>query len=58
MDPKDKDGASPTVSKKSAYNAGDAGDASSILGSGRSSGEGHGKLFQYSFWENPMDKEV
>ena len=38
--------------KASAYNAGDLG---SILGSGRSSGEGNGNPLQYSCLENPMD---
>ena len=33
-----------------------AGDEASIPGSGRSSGEGHGNLLQYSFLGNPMDK--
>ena len=37
--------------KASAYNVGDPG---SILGSGRSSGEGHGNPLQYSCLENPM----
>ena len=40
-------------------NAGDARDAGhqgSILGSGRSPGEGHGKPHQYSCLENPMDE--
>ena len=32
------------------------GDAVSIPGSGRSSGEGHGNPFQYSCLENPMDR--
>ena len=39
-------------SKESACNAGDAG---SIPGSRRSSGEGHGNPLQYSCLENPMD---
>ena len=39
--------------KKSAYNAGDPG---SILETGRSSGEGNGKLLQYSCLENPMER--
>ena len=39
--------------KKSAYNAGDLG---SILGLGRSCGEGHGNPLQYSCLENPMDR--
>jgi len=38
--------------KASAYNAG---DLSSIPGSGRSPGEGNGNPFQYSCLENPMD---
>ena len=40
-------------SKESASNAGDPG---LIPGSGRSSGEGNGYLFQYSFLENFMDR--
>ena len=38
--------------KESACNAGDLG---SILGSGRSPGEGNGNPLQYSCLENPMD---
>ena len=38
--------------------AGDAGDMSSILGSGRSPGKGNGNLVQYSYLENPMDRGV
>ena len=38
--------------KASAYNAGDLG---SILGSGRSPGEGNGNPLQYSCLENSMD---
>ena len=38
--------------------AGDESDLSSIPGLGRSSGEGHGKPFQYSCLENPMDREA
>ena len=38
--------------KASAYNAGDPG---SILGSGRSPGEGNGNPLQYSCLENSMD---
>ena len=34
----------------------DAGDLGSVLGSGRSPGEGSGNLFQYSCLENPMDR--
>ena len=33
-----------------------AGDVSSIPGSGRSTGEGHGNPLQYSFMKNPMDR--
>jgi len=33
-----------------------AGDPGSISVSGRSPGEGHGNLLQYSFLENPMDR--
>ena len=39
--------------KASAYNAGDPG---SILGLGRSPGEGNGNPLQYSCLENPMDR--
>ena len=38
---------------KTACNAGDLG---SIPGSGRSPGEGHGSLLQYSCLENSMDR--
>ena len=37
-------------------NAGDARDAGSILGLGRSPGGGHGNQLQYSCLENPMDR--
>ena len=37
-------------------NAGDSGDTGLIPGQGRSSGEGHGNLFQYLCLENPMDR--
>ena len=40
-------------SKESARNAGDPG---SVLGSGRSHGEGHGNLLQYSCLENSMNR--
>ena len=43
-------------SKESACNAGDSGNSDLILASGRSPGEGHGNLFQYSCLENHMDK--
>ena len=41
--------------KVSAYNAGDPG---SIPGLGRSPGEGNGNPLQYSYLENPMDREA
>ena len=37
-------------------NAEDVRDAGSIPGSGRSPGEGHDNLFQYSCLENPTDR--
>ena len=39
--------------KEPAYNAG---DVASVLGSGRSPGEGNGNPLQYSCLENPMEK--
>ena len=36
--------------------AGDAGDAGSIPGPGRSPGGGHGNSLQYSCLENPTDR--
>ena len=39
-------------------NAGDAGDAGSIPGWGRSPGGGNSKPLQYSCLENPMDRET
>ena len=44
------------VVKNLPVNAGDAGDAGSITGLGRSLGGGHGNLLQYSCLENPMDR--
>ena len=44
------------MGKESACNAGDAGDEGSILGLGRSPGEGHGDPLQYFCQENPMDR--
>ena len=44
------------MGKESACNAGDVADASSIPGSGRSPGEGHGHPLQYSSLEDPMDR--
>ena len=37
-------------------NVRDAGDGSSIPGSGRSPGGGHGNSLQYSYLQNPMDR--
>ena len=37
-------------------NGGDARDAGSMSGSGRSHGEGNGNPLQYSYLENPMDR--
>ena len=39
-------------------NTGDAGEAGSIPGLGRSPGEGKGNPLQYSCLENPMDRGV
>ena len=44
------------VEKKPPANAGDAGDAGLIPGSGRAPGEGNGNPLQYSCLDNPMDK--
>ena len=44
------------VVKKSPANAGDAGDAGSIPGSGRSPGGGHGNPLQFSCLESLMDR--
>jgi len=44
-------------SKESTYNGGDAGDKSSIPGSGRTPGGGHDNLLQYSCLENGVYKE-
>ena len=38
--------------------AGDAREAGSIPGSGRSPGGGHGNPLQYSYLENPMDRRA
>ena len=45
-------------SKESARYAGAAEDVVLIPGLGRSSGEGHGNLLQYSCLEDPMDRGV
>ena len=39
-------------------NAGDIRDTGLIPGSGRSTGGGHGNPLQYSWLENPMDREA
>ena len=44
------------MSKESTCCAGDAGDASSIPGLGRSLGEGRGNPLQYSCLGNPKDR--
>ena len=44
------------VLKNPPANAGDLRDLGLIPGSGRTSGEGHGNLLQYSCLENPMDR--
>ena len=44
--------------KEPACKAGVAGDTGSIPGSGRSPGEGHGNLLQYSCLENTMDRKA
>ena len=46
------------VVKNLPSNAGDVTDMDSIPGSGRSWGEGHGNLLQYSCLENTMDRGV
>ena len=45
-----------SVGKESACNAGDAGEAGSIPGSGRSLGGGYSNSLQYSCMENPMSR--
>ena len=42
--------------KNAPANAGDVRDASSIPGSGKSPGGGHGNPLQYSCLKNPMDR--
>ena len=44
--------------KNSSANVGDAGDAGSIPGLGRSPGGGNGNPLQYSCLENPMDRRA
>ena len=48
----------PLAVKNLPANAGDIREEGSIPGSGRSPGGGHGNPFQYSCWENPMDRGV
>ena len=43
--------------KESAFNVGGTGDASLILGSGRSPGGGNGSALQYPCLENPWTEE-
>ena len=45
-----------SVGEESACNAGDAGDAVSIPGLGRSPGEGNGISLQHSCLGNPMNR--
>ena len=45
-----------SVVKNPPANAGDAGDAGSILGSGRSPGEGNGYPLQYFCLDNSTDR--
>ena len=42
--------------KNPTANARDVKDTRSVLGLGRSPGEGHGNPLEYSFLENPMDR--
>ena len=44
------------MGKESACNAGDTGEVGSILGSGRSPGEGNSNSLSYLSLENPMDR--
>ena len=47
-----------TMVKNSPVDTGEVGDMGSIPGSGRSPGDGNGKLLQYSCLGNPMDRGV
>ena len=51
-------GGSVLKKKSLSANAGDAGDVSSIPGSGRYPRGGYGNPFQYSCLENPMDRNI
>ena len=44
--------------KESSCSARDTGDMGSISGSGRSPGEGNGNPLQYSYLENPTDRDA
>ena len=46
------------VVKNPLASAGNVQDASSVTWSGRFPGGGHGNSLQYSFLENPMDREA
>ena len=46
------------MGKESACKAGDAGDAGSVPGMGRSPGGGQGNPLQYFCLENPMDRRA
>ena len=46
------------MGKESAYNAEETEDASLIPASGKSPGGGRGNPLQYSYLENPMDREA
>ena len=39
-------------------NAGDAGEVGSVPELGKSPGRGNGNSFQYSCWENPIEREA
>ena len=45
-----------SAGKESACSTRDTGDTDSIPGLGRSPGEGHGNMLQYSCLENPTDR--
>ena len=45
-------------SKEFAWNVGDTRDVGLISGSGRSPGGGHDNPFQYSFWQNSINRET
>ena len=51
-------GASPQSGKESTCNVGGTENVGSIIGSGRSPGEGNGNPLQYSCLENSMDRDA